>query len=138
MSISLRHRKLGITANPLPLLKQRTIELKFGNSGGRFNETISKETLNFFQTNSGFEVKTTNINDEYDPAKEVANYVWEDVIVYHTPIWWFQFTHGFKKYIDVVFTEGTPKESTKAMDDLQKILKLTTVQVECYMEKNTC
>lgn len=82
---------------------------KFGHSGGRFNETIANETLNFFQTNAGFEVRATNINDEYDPAEEVANYVWADVIIYHTPIWWFQLPHGFKKYIDVVFTEGHAK-----------------------------
>jgi modulator of drug activity B len=82
---------------------------KFGHSGGRFNETISNETLSFFQNNSGFEVKTTNINEEYDPANEVANFVWADFIIYHTPIWWFQLPHGFKKYIDVVFTEGHAK-----------------------------
>jgi modulator of drug activity B len=82
---------------------------KFGHSGGRFNETIANQTLNFFQTKVGFEVRATNINEEYDPATEVANYVWADVIIYHTPIWWFQLPHGFKKYIDVVFTEGHAK-----------------------------
>lgn len=82
---------------------------KFGHSGGRFNETIANETLNFFQTKVGFEVRATNINEEYDPTEEVANYVWADVIIYHTPIWWFQLPHGFKKYIDIVFTEGHDK-----------------------------
>ncbi|HEY4617988.1 MAG TPA: NAD(P)H-dependent oxidoreductase [Flavobacterium sp.] len=82
---------------------------KFGHSGGRFNETIASETLNFFEKNPGFEVKTTNINEEYHPAEEVNNFVWADVIIYHTPIWWFQLPHGFKKYIDVVFTEGHAK-----------------------------
>lgn len=82
---------------------------KFGHSGGRFNETIANQTLNFFQTKVGFEVRATNINEEYDPATEVANYVWADVIIYHTPIWWFQLPHGLKKYIDVVFTEGHAK-----------------------------
>jgi modulator of drug activity B len=82
---------------------------KFGHSGGRFNETISNETLNFFKNLSNFEVKTTNINDDYNPVTEVANFVWADVIIYHTPIWWFQLPHGFKKYIDVVFTEGHAK-----------------------------
>lgn len=79
---------------------------KFRQSGGRFNETISNETFSFFQNNPGFEVKTTNINEEYDPAEEVNKYVWADFIIYHTPIWWFQLPHDFKKYIDVVFTEG--------------------------------
>ena len=82
---------------------------KFGHSGGRFNETISNETLNFFKSNSDFEVKTTNINDDYIPAAEVEKFVWADVIIYHTPIWWFQLPHGFKKYIDIVFTEGHAK-----------------------------
>lgn len=79
---------------------------KFGHSGGRFNETISNETLKFFENNSDFQVKTTNINDAYIPAAEVEKFVWADVIIYHTPIWWFQLPHGFKKYIDVVFTAG--------------------------------
>lgn len=82
---------------------------KFGHSGGRFNETISNETSSFFEKNPGFEVKTTNINEKYNPADEVNNFVWADVIIYHTPIWWFQLPHGFKKYIDVVFTEGHSK-----------------------------
>ena len=82
---------------------------KFGHSGGRFNETISNETLNFFKKQSDFEVRTTDVNDDYNPVTEVENFVWADVIIYHTPIWWFQLPHGFKKYIDVVFTEGHAK-----------------------------
>ncbi|MBA4319171.1 MAG: NADPH quinone reductase MdaB [Flavobacterium sp.] len=82
---------------------------KFGHSGGRFNETLSNETLNFFKNNGDFEIKSTNINEAYNPATEVEKFVWADVIIYHTPIWWFQLPHGFKKYIDVVFTEGHAK-----------------------------
>lgn len=82
---------------------------KFGHSGGRFNETIAKASLEFFESNPKFQVKTTNINDEYNPKEEVEKFVWADVIIYHTPIWWFQLPHGFKKYIDVVFTEGHAK-----------------------------
>jgi modulator of drug activity B len=80
----------------------------FGHSGGRFNKTISKATYDFFNR-PGFEVRTTDINEAYDPAQEVKNFVWADVIIYHTPIWWFQVPHAFKKYIDVVFTEGHQK-----------------------------
>ena len=82
---------------------------KFGHSGGKFNETIALETLNFFQDNPAFEVRTTDVNHDYDPVEEVEKFVWADVIVYHTPVWWFQLPHGFKKYIDVVFTEGHAK-----------------------------
>ena len=79
---------------------------KFGHSGGRFNETITDTTVNFFQDNPDFEIRVTNVNDAYDAQKEVENYVWADVVIYHTPIWWFQLPHNFKKYIDVVFTQG--------------------------------
>ena len=82
---------------------------KFGHSGGKFNKTIAQETLDFFKNNSAFEVRTTDINDVYNPAEEVEKFVWADVIIYHTPIWWFQLPHGFKKYIDVVFSEGHAK-----------------------------
>jgi modulator of drug activity B len=79
---------------------------KFGHSGGKFNKTITETTVDFFENQPGFEVKYTDINEEYDPAEEVEKYVWADVVIYHTPIWWFQVPHGLKKYIDVVFTEG--------------------------------
>ena len=82
---------------------------KFGHSGGRFNETIARATESFFANQPGFEVRTTNINDAYDPLQEVENYTWADVVIYHTPMWWFQLPHGLKKYIDVVFTEGHQK-----------------------------
>jgi modulator of drug activity B len=80
----------------------------FGHSGGRFNKTISEATYSFFN-NPAYEIRTTDVNETYDPVQEVQNYVWADVIVYHTPIWWFQVPHHFKKYIDVVFTEGHQK-----------------------------
>ena len=79
---------------------------KFGHSGGKFNETIAAVTNDFFKNNPGFEVQTTNINNDYKADEEVQKFVWADVIVYHTPIWWFQLPHGLKKYIDEVFTEG--------------------------------
>ncbi|MCF2447729.1 NAD(P)H-dependent oxidoreductase [Dyadobacter sp. CY345] len=78
----------------------------FGHSGGRFNKTIFDETIKFFNEHPGFKVRSTDINQKYDPKKEVENFVWADVVIYHTPIWWFQVPNGLKKYIDVVFTEG--------------------------------
>ena len=82
---------------------------KFGHSGGRFNETIFQESIRFFNQHPDFEIKTTNINEEYNPSEEVEKYVWADVVIYHTPIWWFQLPHELKKYIDIVFTEGYNK-----------------------------
>jgi modulator of drug activity B len=80
----------------------------FAHSGGLFNKTVTgwtKETL----TDLGFEVRVTNTNDDYNVEQEVENFNWADIIVYHTPIWWFQVPNGFKKYIDDVFTAGHNK-----------------------------
>ncbi|WP_281323532.1 NAD(P)H-dependent oxidoreductase [Flavobacterium aestivum] len=82
---------------------------KFGHSGGKFNHTIANASAEFFLNHKDFEVKSTDINEDYDPVKEVEKFVWADVVIYHTPIWWFQLPYGFKKYIDVVFSEGHDK-----------------------------
>ncbi|MDN3672587.1 NAD(P)H-dependent oxidoreductase [Flavobacterium branchiarum] len=79
---------------------------KFAHSGGKFNQTIQDWTTEFLSQNSKYEIKTTNINDEINLQEEVSKFVWADLIIYHTPIWWFQLPNGFKKYIDDVFTAG--------------------------------
>lgn len=77
----------------------------FAHSGGKFNETVTNWTADFL-TGQHFEVRVTDINDPFDPAAEVENFKWADVIIYHTPIWWFQVPNLLKKYIDEVFTAG--------------------------------
>ena len=79
---------------------------KFAHSGGEFNKTLTEWTVDYFKNNKGYEVKTTDINDSYKPEEEVEKFVWADVIIYHTPIWWFQLPNDLKKYIDEVFTAG--------------------------------
>lgn len=81
----------------------------FRHSGGAYNNTVTSVTEAFFTENPGFEVKVTHIDNGYDENEEVEKYVWADVIIYHTPIWWFQVPHGLKKYIDEVFTAGHRK-----------------------------
>ena len=78
---------------------------KFAHSGGSFNNTITnwtKETLK----EQGFEVRITNINDDFDAMEEAENFKWADVVVYHFPVWWFQVPNRLKFYIDEVFTAG--------------------------------
>ncbi|MFV0312132.1 MAG: NAD(P)H-dependent oxidoreductase [Dysgonomonas sp.] len=79
---------------------------KFAHSGGEFNKTLTNWTVDYFKNNKGYEVKTTDINDSYKPEEEVEKFVWADVSIYHTPIWWFQLPNDLKKYIDEVFTAG--------------------------------
>ena len=78
----------------------------FAHSGGRFNETLFNNTLGYFVSSENFAVKSTQVGDDYDAKEEVEKFKWADIVIYHTPIWWFQIPFGFKKYIDEVFTEG--------------------------------
>lgn len=77
----------------------------FAHSGGAFNKTLTGWTADFFTSND-FDVRIFNINDEFDAMAEVENFKWADIIVYNTPIWWFQVPNRLKKYIDDVFTAG--------------------------------
>lgn len=79
---------------------------KFAHSGGKFNQTVENWTVDFLTQNNNYKIKTTNINDEVNLQEEVDKFVWADLIIYHTPVWWFQLPNGFKKYIDDVFTVG--------------------------------
>ncbi|MDG2431320.1 NAD(P)H-dependent oxidoreductase [Flavobacterium sp.] len=78
----------------------------FAHSGGRFNETLFNTSIGYFNSNENFDVKSTQVGDDYDAKEEVEKFKWADIVIYHTPIWWFQIQFGFKKYIDEVFTEG--------------------------------
>lgn len=77
----------------------------FVHSGGMFNNTLTGWTVEVMKE-KGFAYRVTNINDAFDPLAEVENFKWADVIIYHTPIWWFQLPNGMKRYIDEVFTAG--------------------------------
>ena len=77
----------------------------FAHSGGQFNNTLTDWTTSFLEQ-EGVAFRVTNINDDFDAMAEVENFKWADVIIYHTPIWWFQVPNRLKKYIDDVFTAG--------------------------------
>jgi modulator of drug activity B len=82
---------------------------EFAHSPGRFNKTLLDKTKAFFGTKEDYEVKWTQVGNSYNLAQEVEKYKWADVVIYHTPIWWFQLPFGFKEYIDKVLTEGHKK-----------------------------
>lgn len=81
----------------------------FGHSGGKYNQTVTENTVQVLNSFGNIEVKITNVSEDYDRNEEVEKFVWADLIIYHTPIWWFQLPNGFKKYIDEVFTAGHAK-----------------------------
>lgn len=77
----------------------------FHHSKGELNKLLTQtaqETLK----ESGHEVKVTHIDSGYDTKKEIAKYVWADVVIYQQPGWWMGPPWILKKYIDDIFTEG--------------------------------
>lgn len=78
---------------------------QFSHSGGSFNRSLTGWTKAFF-VSKGFEVRVTDINDDFSASDEVENFTWADLVVYNTPIWWFQLPNRMKRYIDEVFTAG--------------------------------
>lgn len=82
---------------------------EFAHSGGRFNASLVNWDIAHFTADNGFQLKTTDINQHYNPLEEVEKFVWADIVIYHTPIWWFGLPHKFKEYLDIVFTAGHRK-----------------------------
>ncbi|WP_119079918.1 NAD(P)H-dependent oxidoreductase [Chitinophaga alhagiae] len=77
----------------------------FAHAGGKFNELLTGWTTGFLER-KGFEFRVTDINNDFDAEAEVENFKWADMVIYHTPVWWFQVPNRLKKYIDEVFTAG--------------------------------
>lgn len=78
---------------------------KFAHSGGSFNNTITNWTKEILE-NENFEIRISNVNDDFNANEEAENFKWADVVVYHFPVWWFQVPNRLKLYIDEVFTAG--------------------------------
>ncbi len=78
----------------------------FAHSGGKFNKSLVDWDREFFTVKNGFEIRTTDINQPYDLKDEVSKFVWADIVIYHTPVWWFGLPYKFKEYLDTVFTAG--------------------------------
>ncbi len=80
----------------------------FDESCGKFNHTLTDWTEELLKAND-FEVNVTNINNDFDTTEEIEKFTSADLIVFHTPIWWFQLPYKLKRYIDLVFQYGRGK-----------------------------
>ena len=54
----------------------------------------------------GYEVKHSNVTDEYNPADEVQKHLWADVVILQSPVNWMGLPWMAKKYIDEVYSTG--------------------------------
>lgn len=76
-----------------------------GISEGRLNETLANVTKQFFQ-NQNWNIEETHIVKGYDVKGEVEKHLKTDLIIIHTPVFWFNTPWIYKKYADEVFMEG--------------------------------
>lgn len=74
-------------------------------TSGELNHTLTQFAKDYF-IDHHWEVKETYIKDGYDVAKEIEKFLWADVIVYQTPIWWMSVPWGLKKYMDDVYVQN--------------------------------
>ena len=79
--------------------------MKFAHSGGEFNYSLVEWTSEVAKE-LGLDVQVTNVQEEFVATSEVEKFKWADVIIYHTPIWWFYLPNRFKFYLDEVLTAG--------------------------------
>lgn len=72
---------------------------------GELNKALMDIAESLFARND-YAVRTTVVDDGYEPAEEVKKFQWADVIIFYTPVYWMSLPYGFKKYIDEVYMQG--------------------------------
>lgn len=77
---------------------------KYGSSEGKLNQTLMDSMVSLF--NEKYDVKTTVIQNGYSIEEEQQKFVWADLIIYQTPIYWFSVPGLMKTYMDEVYAYG--------------------------------
>lgn len=77
---------------------------KYGTKEGRLNKTLVDHMVTVLSENH--QVKTTTIQDGYNIKEEQDKFLWADVVIYQTPIYWFSVPGLFKTYMDEVYEYG--------------------------------
>lgn len=54
----------------------------------------------------GYEIKHSNVMDQYNPDEEVNKHIWADIVVLQSPVNWMGLPWMAKKYIDEVYSAG--------------------------------
>lgn len=78
---------------------------KYPFSEGKLNASLTEKAENFFKK-SGYTVKKTTMEDDYQVDQEIEKFKWADLVFFQTPLNWMGVSWSFKKYIDEVFSMG--------------------------------
>jgi len=77
----------------------------WNSSPGKLNLSLMEEAISFFEEKN-HSCKKTIVDKGYTVDDEVDKFLWADVILYITPVYWFDIPAGFKSYIEKVFSGG--------------------------------
>jgi NADPH dehydrogenase (quinone) len=77
-------------------------------SPGKLNKSLIDIARKKF-SDKGYEIQHTHIEDEYNLPEEVEKFLWANIIIFQTPVYWMSIPWGFKKYIDEVYMAGYGK-----------------------------
>lgn len=72
--------------------------------GGKLNQTLVDNMVSLLNEKNN--VKTTTIQNGYDVKQEQQKFIWADVVIFQTPIYWFSIPGLLKSYMDEVYGYG--------------------------------
>ncbi|WP_088831589.1 NAD(P)H-dependent oxidoreductase [Paenibacillus tyrfis] len=77
---------------------------KYRSAEGKLNQTLVDQMVSKLSENN--EVQTTIIQNGYNIEEEQQKFIWADVIIYQTPVYWFSVPGLLKTYMDEVYAYG--------------------------------
>lgn len=77
---------------------------KYGSAEGKLNQTLTDHMVSLLSEKSN--VKTTIIQNGYNIEEEQQKFLWADIVIYQTPIYWFSIPGLLKTYMDEVYAYG--------------------------------
>lgn len=77
---------------------------QYGSSSGKLNQTLMDSMVRLLEEKNT--IQTTIIQNGYSIEAEQQKFLWADIIIYQTPIYWFSVPGLFKTYMDEVYAYG--------------------------------
>ncbi|MBG9732944.1 NAD(P)H-dependent oxidoreductase [Paenibacillus alvei] len=78
---------------------------QYRSAEGKLNNTLVENMIRVLSPYNN--VKTTVIQNGYHAEEEQQKFLWADVVIYQTPIYWFSVPGLLKTYMDEVYAYGT-------------------------------
>lgn len=74
-------------------------------STGQLNRSLVERAHSLLEE-KGYEIRNTDMLEDWDTQQELENHQWADVILLQTPVNWMGVPWRFKQYMDAVYSAG--------------------------------